>query len=165
MPNRLTYLINNCYEVECSKCPLQHKCSDSDDCINILSDTLGRIEDKIDNGYLIEVKAKVGDTVWVIVTCNDVEHWRDGATGYTECSLECECYDETCEQCNPTGDPHIIRTHIKQIYMDENEGMIYLCNDILIPYTEYAFGATVFTNEEDAHKTLKCLEELIDESH
>ncbi len=49
--------INTCddYDFDCGKCPIQ-KCFDR----------LGELEDKLENGTIIELPCKVGDTVWYI---------------------------------------------------------------------------------------------------
>lgn len=152
------------YEIECVKCPMQHKCTDTDDCVNVASDRLGRMEDAICSGHLVPIKACVGETVWVIVTCEDVNHWRDTHTGYSECYLECDCYDESCDECDASGDPHIIKTKIKSIYIEKDNSVIYLAEGILNEYTDYAFGGNIFTSEEDALKSLECLKGLISDT-
>ena len=150
------------YEIECVKCPMQHKCTDTDDCVNVASDRLGRLEDDIENGKLLPLKARVGDSVWVIVTCKDVETWKDHTTWYSECYLECDCYDETCESCNTDGDPHIIKTKIKGIYIEKDNRVVYMAEGIYNEYTDYAFGGNIFTSEKEALKALECLKGLID---
>lgn len=49
--------INTCddYDFDCGKCPIQ-KCFDR----------LGELEDKLENGTLLDVPRKVGDSVWYI---------------------------------------------------------------------------------------------------
>lgn len=150
------------YELQCDKCPMQHKCTDTDDCVNVASDSLGKLEDSIENGMLIPLNARVGDTVWVITSCDRVSRYTERETGYTECSLECDCYDENCGHCDPHTDIHLIKTKIQSIYLEANRcDTVYLLKDILQEYYGYAFGSTVFTNEEDALKEFTITKELM----
>ena len=53
--------------VKCSDCDNQDKCDiTKESCCNYLQDRLAELEDKIENGTLIELPCKVGDTIYEV---------------------------------------------------------------------------------------------------
>lgn len=49
---------------------------------------LAELEDKIEQGTLIELPCKVGDTVYVIATCSDVDMYRIYEENRYDCPFE-----------------------------------------------------------------------------
>ena len=53
--------------VKCSACDNQDKCDiTKESCCNVLQDRLAELEDKIENGTLMELPCKAGDTIYEV---------------------------------------------------------------------------------------------------
>ena len=61
---RLTQRMNDGCDTICENCPMKGKCSDSQDCVNVLADRLAAYEDAEEQGLLVILPCKVGDKVW-----------------------------------------------------------------------------------------------------
>ena len=59
---------------------------------------LAELEDKIEQGTLIELPCKVGDTVYVIATCSDVDMYRIYEENRYDCPFEYDCDYEDCDR-------------------------------------------------------------------
>lgn len=117
----------------------------------------------LENGVIVP-PVKVGDTVYVICNCAEVDKELDGtlwdtatggygtATGYY-CPFEYECEVEECSDTNK-----IFETVVTYIYCNDfsecKKWEMYVEN--LKPTFLFSdFGKTVFTNGEAAEKVLK----------
>lgn len=99
---RLTQRMNDGCDTICENCPMKGKCSDSQDCVNVLANRLAAYEDAEEQGLLVRLPQK---TVYVI-------GWGEGKScdhicpasidGVGCCSLcdngELIIYEEECRQ-------------------------------------------------------------------
>ena len=71
---RLTMHLGGGVTLNCKECELNENirfCTD-EECITVLKNRLAELEDKIENGTLIELHCKEGTTVYSIAECVDV---------------------------------------------------------------------------------------------
>lgn len=117
---------------------------------------LAAYEDAEEQGLLIKLPCRVGDTVYVIAKCENILMHRDDdyftGTGEIECPFENQCEIEDCD------DEHkrIFETVITGVwYGRESEMKIEMfLEDLEITAIESDFGKTVFLTKEAAEKAL-----------
>lgn len=63
---RLTLTEKDEHMINCLNCPKYETECKLQDCIDMAIDRLAELEDKIENGTLVELPCKVGDTVFII---------------------------------------------------------------------------------------------------
>lgn len=149
-----------CYE-DCSIC-------------SVMKEALQRLkyyEDLEEQGLLLKLPCKVGDTVYVITTCKDFGKVLDGtlwgenggfgtATGYycpyelndscphdddfEECEGGCECFENT---------KAIFEDYVESIMIYADENVVFLGNCGSVGFSD--FGKTVFHTKEEAEAKLK----------
>ena len=61
---RLTQRMNDGCDTICENCPMRGKCSDSQDCVDVLAERLATYEDAEEHGRLVILPVKAGDTVY-----------------------------------------------------------------------------------------------------
>lgn len=116
-------------------------------------------EDKLENGTLIELPCKVGDTVYVVTTCEHVIMSCDNdyftGTGAITCPFERDC---DCEECNDNN-KGIFETHVSNIHCDEDGVGLFLELDNLlswgIGWSVKNVGKTIFFTRKEAEKALE----------
>ena len=107
------------------------------ECVGLPITKLARYEDLEEQGLLLKLPCKVGDTVYLI------------CSRYSECSKYKERFDEyDCQGCEDECDSH------KEYYIHINhsvslEWIVRNLNN---------FGKTVFLTQEQAEKNLSCKE-------
>ena len=78
------------------------------------------------DGRLAVLPYKVGDVVYVVGTCKDVNYWRDDdyftGTGAIECPYENDCEYDECSDTNKK----IFKTTLKGVWHDEEKTEIFL---------------------------------------
>ena len=119
--------------VKCAVCDIQDKCDfTKESCCQELQDRLAELEDKIENGTLIELPCKVGDTVYFAVN----NGW------------DCAEIDEI----------HIFKDDIVFEWVQYDRGYelteLWDCGDFSLK----DIGKTVFLTREEAEKRLKELQ-------
>ena len=134
-------------------------------------DKLSAYEDAEDQGFLLKLPCKVGDTVYAICTCKDVETVLDGtmygqnggfgtAAGYyCPYELNDKCpHTETddCEECKNIE--NVFEDTIAYINIEEYDIMIGLKNTNLCANI-YDIGKTVFLTQEQAEEALNKMRE------
>lgn len=159
----------DCYDA-CSVCDVAGCC----DSLEEMLEKLAHFEDLEEQGRLIELPCKVGDTVYIITTCKDFGEVLDGtlwgadggygtATRYCcpydlndscpfeddfeECEGGCECFENTSA---------IFEDYIDSIMIFENETVVFLVNCGCASFSD--FGKTVFLTKEAAEAKLAEME-------
>lgn len=128
---------------------------------SIIEQLLGYL-DAEQAGLLIELPCKVGDTVYIIEKCENIDSQLDGtlwnsdgshgtATGYY-CPYE-DCCPHDTDDCKMVRDKYaIFKDTVKEIYIYE-EDMLILFENCYGRYIKN-FGKTVFLTREEAEKAL-----------
>lgn len=134
--------------VKCAVCDIQDKCDfTKETCCQELQDRLAELEDKIEQGTLIELPCKVGDTVYI-----DERTW----TWYNSCFNRAYIGGEFFVVGKITSirftDKSIL-IKVKATYRENQR--LYKKRD----YPISAIGKTVFLTREEAKKRLKELQE------
>ena len=63
--------------VKCAVCYIQDKCDfTKETCCQELQDRLAELEDKIEQGTMIELPCKVGDTVYCVYAVSGIQEWE-----------------------------------------------------------------------------------------
>jgi hypothetical protein len=129
---------------------------------SIIEQLLGYL-DAEQAGLLIELPCKVGDTVYIIEKCENIDSQLDGtlwnsdgshgtATGYY-CPYE-DCCPHDTDDCKMVRDKYaIFKDTVKEIYIYE-EDMLILFENCYGRYIKN-FGKTVFLTREEAEKALE----------
>ena len=106
---------------------------------NITALRLAELEDKIENGTLVELPCKVGDTVYEICKdCSNCSHFKE--TGW-EYDCWCDFDDEE---------------HKTMFEVDGDNDCIYRIDEIKFEYNSIAkFGKSVFLTKPEAEARLK----------
>lgn len=117
---------------------------------------LAELEDKLENGTLIETHCKVGDTVYVITTCEHIAMSYDNdfltGTGAIECPFDDDCDYDDCEE-NTT---RIFKTKISGIYCHGEYWCLEFKNLFDMEYYDTTqIGKTIFFTEKEAQKALQ----------
>lgn len=100
---------------------------------------------------------KVGDTVYVITSCENIFMHHDNdyetGTGAVECPFENSCDFEECD------DSHIrvVKTYVSGIACEEPFGWRIYCSHIVCAYTFDDFGKFIFCTEKEAEQVLEKL--------
>jgi hypothetical protein len=116
------------------------------------------ILDKIEQGTLIELPCKVGDTVYVIASCNDVDMYRIYEENRCECPFEYDCDYEDCDAKGTTL--RIFDTKVTGIYSTVGyKGFFVEFEYLNVQYQLEDFGEKFFLTREEAEKRLKELQE------
>lgn len=105
-------------------------------------DKLGKYEDLEEQGRLIKLPCKVGDTLYKIIVDK-----------YTKCSLHDKEFSLNCEYCEEKCDSKAIYVIKDFIVFDINEIIFYM----------KSIGKTVFLTKSEAEKKLKEMENKNDE--
>lgn len=109
------------------------------------------------NGVIVPL-CKVGDTVYVNTSCDNIRMRKDddyfSGTGAENCPFEyccgfLDCYNSICD-----GQVSTFETTVKQILVDDT-GVHIFVEDFSLDITIGDFGKTVFLTREDAEKALK----------
>lgn len=147
---RLT-LINKCGDI----CRINCEISDSD-----AWEKLAEYEELEEQGLLIKIPCKVGETVYVISTCESVPTKLDGgywdATGYYcpyEDSEDCPFLE--LEDCNiASGRKGVFKDEFVGCSIDSfgNEKWNVILNNVCDDFTIEDFGKRIFLTKEDAKK-------------
>jgi hypothetical protein len=151
--------------LDCSKCENQDKCSELGAaeenyhyCINRIGKRLAELEDKIEQGTIIELPCKVGDTVYVIASCNDVDMYRIYEENRCECPFEYDCDYEDCDAKGTTL--RVFDTKVTGIYGTVGyKGFFVEFEYLNVQYQLEDFGEKFFLTREEAEKRLKELQE------
>lgn len=112
-----------------------------------------------DKSKIIELPCKVGDTVYVVTTCEHVIMSCDNdyftGTGAITCPFERDC---DCEECNDNN-KGIFETHVSNIHCDEDGVGLFLELDNLlswgIGWSVKNVGKTIFFTRKEAEKALE----------
>ena len=117
--------------VKCASCDIQDKCDfTKESCCNELQDRLAELEDKIEQGTLIELPCKVGDTVY--------------------------CIDGFCDDSFDIVE-RVVRSFVlyeEKSYFTAGK-KLGDCSWYTRTYDIKTFGTTVFLTREEAEKRLK----------
>lgn len=112
-------------------------------------------EQEESEGKLVHLPCKVGDTVWVITSCEDIIMLHDNdyftGTGAIECPFEDTCDFEECDNTNV----RIFKTIISSIYSDCNGWYLDFKNLAERDCNINQIGKTVFLTPEAAEQALK----------
>ena len=133
---------------------------------NLLIQKLGEYEDLEEQGLLIKLPCMIGDTVYIIEKCENIDSQLDGtlwnsdgshgtATGYY-CPYE-DCCPHDTDDCKMVRDKYaIFKDTVKEIYIYEEDMLILFENC----YGRYIkdFSKTVFLTREEAEKALEGVE-------
>ena len=134
-------------------------------------DRLCELEDKIEQGKIVELPCAIGETVYHITTCEEFKHELDGnlydmfggfgdATGYyCPCELRDNCPFDNEEDfdCDTLKKKQAVFVdEVKGIFVEEYDTWVYLEYSGNVCASE--FGKTVFLTPEEANKKLKELE-------
>jgi hypothetical protein len=118
---------------------------------------LAELEDKIEQGKLKELPCKVGDTVYVIASCNDVDMYRIYEENRCECPFEYDCDYEDCDANGTTL--RIFDTKVTGIYSTVGyKGFFVEFEYLNVQYQLEDFGEKFFLTREEAKKRLKELQ-------
>lgn len=110
---------------------------------------LKQYKDKEDQGLLIELPCKVGDTVYVYNYCDYVCTSRDWETGIEECPFENECEFEECKE----GNERLFKTAIDSIW-NNGQGWEFSVRGLHLEISINAIGKTVFLTRSEAEEAL-----------
>lgn len=117
-------------------------------------------EDEAD-GRLVRLPCEVGSTVYVIMSCKDIQMYQDNdwehGTGAIECLFENQCKCSDCED-NP---PQVLETIVTHWWLqadeEESKPEAFLESSNRSYYAK-DFGKTVFLTREEAEAVLKAQE-------
>lgn len=157
--SRLTYTDEELAEFENMDCPVK-----ANDLVNRFCDRvcdefqsncpfkeLGKklkaYEDKQEQGLLIELPCKVGDTVYVWNYCDCVCTSRDWETGIEECPFENDCEFEECKE----GNERFFKTRIESIW-NNGQGWYFNVLGLHLEISINAIGKTVFLTDAEAEE-------------
>ena len=159
------YYYPKCFE-KCNGLGASSKC-DNCEIMTSVCEKLGEFEDLEEQGLLLRLPCKVGDTVYAICTCEAVDTVLDGtlhgsnggfgtATGYYcpyELSDKCPHIDaDDCDECKNIES--VFEDTIDYINITEYEVIIGLKNTNLC-VTIDELGKTVFLTQAEAEAKLK----------
>lgn len=102
-----------------------------------------------EQGLLIELPCKVGDTVHLWSCCDYVCTSKDWETGLAECPFENDCEFEECEE----GSERLFKTSIDSIW-NNGQGWYFSVRGLHLEILIGAFGKTVFLTESEAEEAL-----------
>lgn len=120
-----------------------------------------RVAEYLDEEGVIAPPCSVGETVYVITTCEDIMMHHDNdyltGTGAIECPFEDDCDKEEC------NDEYlrVVMTECTGIYQDEASLSVYL-KDLSRTFYPFDFGNTVFAGndaEKIANEALRRMKE------
>ena len=112
------------------------------------------LENKIEQGTLIELPCKVGDEVYVIATCSDVDMWRIYEENRYQCPFEYDCDYEDCDRDRTTL--RIFDTKVTGIYGTVGiKGFFVEFEYLNIQYKLEDFREKFFLTREEAEKKLE----------
>jgi hypothetical protein len=110
------------------------------------------------DGRLVELPCKVGDTVWVIASCEDVAKSCDddyfNGTGEITCPYENTCEIEECADDNI----RVFETSINCVVIEEDGKFTFWVDTLLISFGVSKIGKTVFLTREEAEAAHLCSE-------
>lgn len=119
-----------------------------------LQSRLSHYEKAEQEGRLVELPCKVGDTVYVVTKCENVWVRRDDeyftGTGATECPFEKDCKFDECDD----GNVRVFETTIRGVWMEDNH-ICAFCDTLNYEIIPSDFGKTVFLTEPEAIKALE----------
>ena len=98
---------------------------------------------------LTKLPCKVGDTVYIKTTCENVRKHIDRDTGLIECPFESECEFEECKNDNE----RLFGTVVEGIFNSGN-GWHYTFKGLCIEVPLSDFDRTVFLSKAEAEQTL-----------
>lgn len=110
---------------------------------------LQAFKDKQEQGLLIELPCKVGDTVYVYNYCDYVCTSREWETGIEECPFENECEFEECKE----GNERLFKTSIDSIW-NNGQGWQFSVRGLHLEISINAIGKNVFLTEAEAEEAL-----------
>jgi hypothetical protein len=108
------------------------------------------------DGRLLVLPCKVGDTVCAIADCADILKDCDDdyytGTGAITCPFEKDCDFEECDDANR----RVFETYVRSIYKDKGEPInIFLDKIVDRQFYPSDFGKTVFLTRAEAEAALK----------
>lgn len=123
------------------------------DCAEIMHEyqkELQALKDKQEQGLLIELPCKVGDTVYIWNCCDYVCTSRDWETGIEECPFENECEFEECKE----GNERLFKTRIESIWNNGSLGWQFCVRGLHLEISINVIGKTVFLTRSEAEEAL-----------
>lgn len=112
-------------------------------------------EDLEEQGLLIKLPCKVGDTVYIIDNCGQVLMHHDNdyinGTGAVECPYESDCEFEECND----NHKRVFKSIVEQYFLEEDGNIVPFFSNFLACKSMFDFGKTVFLTKEEAEKALE----------
>jgi hypothetical protein len=154
MMERLT--IRTRYGAKFKELPPYLNKPDKNKLLSEAAERLAQYEDAEQEGRLIRLPVKVGDTVYVIADCVDVLKTYDddyfSGTGAIECPFDKDCRFEECDDSNR----RVFETSCHGIWIIGEDGKLSIFVDYLnVDIGSHNIGKTVFLTREEAEKALK----------
>lgn len=110
---------------------------------------LGKYEKLEEQGRLIELPCKIGDTVYLRACCEIVLTSHDYETGTSECPFEDDCEFKECSNSNE----RIFRTSIQSIWNDGFDWK-FTVKGLYIDFPLKDIGRYIFLTKEEAEAAL-----------
>jgi len=153
----------------CEYCNATEEGVDCKECaINECFNKLGEYENLEEQGKLLKLPCTIGDTVYILGTCEEVENILDGtmygengepgtATGYyCPYYLNENCPHENCDDCEECREKvAVFEDEVKGFGVYEGYIMLYTKNLNYCADVKNNFGKTVFLTKEEAEQVLK----------
>lgn len=154
--------------VKCEACYIQDKCDfTKETCCEELQDRLAELEDKIENGTLVELPLAVGDHFWAIHKLCDKcgKYDFDGNWGYERCNYDYPEYSGNERGRGYLDDSYLVDYVGIHCLAEVREHTIYDLEQIGNFIRDGDFGKKVFTTKAEAEARLKELQENNNEEY
>lgn len=110
---------------------------------------------KQQQGLVVVLPCKVGDTVYVITDCSQIimhfDNDYETGTGAIECPFEGVCKFEECNDTNT----QVLETCVSFMFCDEYDDWTFHCENINRTFYFNEIGKTVFLTRGEAEQALK----------